>query len=205
MSPKLPSRWVLASGNRGKLRELRQLLAPENLTLLSQDELGVVQPPEVGRTFVENALAKARAAAQQSGLPALADDSGLTVDVLDGAPGIHSARFAGERASDPDNVARLLELLAAVPAGRRTASFYCVLVGLLHPEDPAPLIAQGIWHGRIANGPRGEGGFGYDPVFIGAGLDMTAAQLAPGEKNRISHRGRALKALLDALQDARRW
>ncbi len=165
----------------------------------------MVQPPEVGRTFVENALAKARAAAQQSGLPALADDSGLTVDALDGAPGIHSARFAGERASDQDNVARLLEVLAAVPAGRRTASFYCVLVGLLHAEDPAPLIAQGIWHGRIANGPRGEGGFGYDPVFVGAGLDMTAAQLAPGEKNRISHRGRALKALLDALQDARRW
>jgi XTP/dITP diphosphohydrolase len=195
MSPDLPRRWVLASGNRGKLRELRQLLAPMDLTLLSQAELGV--------TFVENALAKARAAAQQSRLPALADDSGLTVDALDGAPGIRSARFAGEQASDQDNVARLLELLSAVPADHRTASFHCVLVGLLHAEDPAPLIAQGIWHGRISNGPRGEGGFGYDPVFIGAGLDVTAAQLAPGEKNRISHRGRALKALLEALQDTR--
>ena len=199
MSCAAPSRWVLASSNRGKLREIRQLLAPLDFTLISQDEVGVLQPPEDGQTFIENALGKARAAAAQSGLAAIADDSGLAVAALRGRPGIHSARFAGAQASDAENVARLLEELGDTPSGQRDACFHCVLVALTHAKDPAPTVVQGQWHGRIATAPRGAGGFGYDPVFIGAGLKITAAELTPEAKNQVSHRGKALAALVQAF------
>ena len=197
-------RWVLASGNPGKLKELRELLAPLGLELVSQTELAVVQPPEVGRTFVENALTKAREAARQSGLPAIADDSGLAVDALGGEPGIHSARFAGVAASDADNVTELLERMRGVPAAERGASFHCVLVALTHADDPAPVIAQGIWRGHISTVPRGAAGFGYDPVFVAQGASQTAAELSAADKNRVSHRGQALKKLVADLRDCRR-
>ena len=204
MSGAPQGRWVLASGNPGKLFELRALLATLGLDLVSQTELGIVQPPETGRTFVENALTKAREAARQSGLAAIADESGLAVDALGGKPGIHSARFAGDAASDADNVALLLERMMAVPAAERTASFHCVLVALIHADDPAPVIAQGVWRGRISSAPRGAGGFGYDPVFIGEGMSHTAAELSPADKNRVSHRGQALNNLVAALTDSQR-
>ncbi|GAB6067412.1 XTP/dITP diphosphatase [Methylothermus subterraneus] len=189
-------RVVLASGNRGKLRELRALLAPHRVRILPQTALAVPEVEETCPTFVENALLKARNAARFTGLPALADDSGLEVEALGGAPGVHSARYAGPDADDAANLAKLLEALADCGEEERRARFRCVLVFLRHAADPSPIIAEGTWEGVIAKEPRGEGGFGYDPVFYLPELGRTAAELAPQEKNALSHRGQALRQLL---------
>ena len=202
MNPQLPRSWVLASSNPGKLREMRALLEPVGLSLVSQSELGVIQPAETAATFIENALAKARHACAQSGLPAIADDSGLAVSALGGRPGIHSARYAGERASDADNIGKLLTALSDVPDTQRQACFHCVVVAMLGHDDPAPVLVHGTWPGLIAQQPGGQGGFGYDPVFIGEGTDVTAAQLSTATKNALSHRGKALAALAQALRQA---
>jgi len=192
---------VLASGNAGKLRELAAILAPLGHELVAQSSLGIETPPETGSTFAENALLKARYAAENSGLPALADDSGIEVDALNGRPGVYSARYAGEGASDRDNFEKMLAELGGVPSERRTARYQCVIVLARRADDPAPLIAQGTWEGRILDAPRGTGGFGYDPIFQPAGLTVTAAELTPSEKNAQSHRGQALRALSAQLRD----
>jgi XTP/dITP diphosphohydrolase len=191
---------VLASGNRGKLIELDELLAPLGLTVRPQSDFDVPEVEETGLTFVENALLKAREAARISGLPALADDSGLSVDALQGAPGIYSARYAGETKDDEANNRKLLEALAEVPEGQRTASYWCVLVLLRHAEDPVPEIVQMSWEGEILAYPRGTGGFGYDPLFWVPESGLSAAELSAEEKNRLSHRGRALRQLVDRLR-----
>jgi len=193
-------RAVVASANPGKLRELTALLAPAGIALVSQSALGIQAVPETGTTFLENALLKARHAARAAQLAALADDSGIEVDALGGRPGVHSARFAGEGASDAANLARLLAELAGVPEARRTARYRCVVVWVRTADDPAPLTGEGTWEGRIALEPRGRGGFGYDPVFIPAGEQRTAAELCVEEKNRVSHRAQALRALVAALK-----
>ena len=193
---------VLASGNQGKLKELGAMLGELEFSLVAQSELGIASPPETGLTFVENALIKARYAAQESGLPALADDSGIAVEALNGAPGIYSARYAGDDASDADNVQKLLSAMQSVPDGQRAAAFHCVLVYLAHANDPTPLIAHGIWRGQLLHSVRGEGGFGYDPVFWVPDHTCSAAELPRAEKNRISHRGRALVSLLEQLRTA---
>ncbi|ASF44660.1 RdgB/HAM1 family non-canonical purine NTP pyrophosphatase [Methylovulum psychrotolerans] len=185
---------VLASGNAGKIREIQAILAGQ--VIVPQAAFNVAECPETGCTFVENALLKARNAALQSGLPAIADDSGLIVDALHGAPGVRSARYAGEVASDQDNVQKLLSALADVPDGQRTARFVCVLALLQHAEDPCPLIAQGVWEGHILRQPVGERGFGYDPVFWVAEQQCSSAQLPAELKNALSHRGQALRQLL---------
>ncbi|WP_376695674.1 RdgB/HAM1 family non-canonical purine NTP pyrophosphatase [Wenzhouxiangella sp. EGI_FJ10305] len=191
---------VLASGNKGKLRELAHMLEPLHIEVLSQAEFNVDAVEETGSTFVENALLKAREAARVSGLPALGDDSGLVVDALDGRPGIHSARFAGANADDADNNEKLLRELADLPMERRTAHFHCCLVLLRHESDPVPIIAEGSWHGHILEAPRGEGGFGYDPLFHDREIGATAAELPMEEKARTSHRGAALANLMDRLR-----
>lgn len=188
-------RLVLASGNAGKVVELEQLLAGSGVQLVPQTALGVSDADETGLTFVENALIKARHAARATGMPALADDSGICVDFLGGAPGLYAARYAGKHGDSAANNAKLLHELAGVPMEKRTAYFIAVLVVLRHAEDPAPLIAEGRWHGRILEAPRGEGGFGYDPLFLPAGHDLAAAELEPALKNRLSHRGQALEVL----------
>ncbi|RMF18465.1 MAG: RdgB/HAM1 family non-canonical purine NTP pyrophosphatase [Gammaproteobacteria bacterium] len=193
-------RCVLASNNAGKIREFNQLLNPYHLEVVAQRDLGIESAEETGLTFVENAILKARHASQHSGLPALADDSGIEVDALNGQPGIYSARFAGPDASDEENNQKLLTSLAGVPEARRTARYHCVLVWLRHAEDPVPLICHGSWEGRILEAPQGTGGFGYDPLFWLPDLGCTAAELSPEQKNRLSHRGQALHSLLSALQ-----
>ena len=193
---------VIASGNAGKLAEFDQMLSPLNFSVKPQSDYDVVPPPETGRTFVENALIKARAAAEAAGGPALGDDSGLVVEALDGRPGIRSARFAGEDASDAANIDKLLDELNGLPEERRGAYFYCCLVLLQHADDPAPLIATGRWHGYILEARRGTGGFGYDPVFHDPRMGATAAELPAGEKNRVSHRGRALDRLIQLIETA---
>ena len=200
----LPERLVLATGNAGKLRELREILEPWNVDVRPQSEFTHAHAAETGLSFVENALLKARHAAGASGLPAIGDDSGLEVDALRGAPGIHSARYAGPMASDADNNLKLLDELAAVPAAARGARYRCAMVYLRWPLDAAPLIAQAAWEGRILRAPVGVHGFGYDPLFEVAGTGRSAAQLDPAEKNRISHRGQALRALLLALRATER-
>lgn len=192
-------RVVLASGNAGKLRELSALLAGQGFELLAQTGLGVTAAEETGLSFCENAILKARHAARATGLPAIADDSGLAVDALDGRPGIYSARFAGPGASDADNVEKLLTGLGDVEDAARTARFICVIVAMRHEADPVPVICQGQWAGSIARAPAGAGGFGYDPVFVVPGLACTAAELSPEHKNRISHRGQALRQLAGQL------
>jgi XTP/dITP diphosphohydrolase len=187
--------WVLASSNAGKLAELRALFAGSGMALRSLEELGVGPPKETGVTFIENALLKARHAARRTGLPAIADDSGLVVDALGGQPGVRSARFAGEHATDEDNLGLLLERLAGTPDAERQARFVCVIVALRGPEDPAPAFAQGAWLGSITRASRGRNGFGYDPVFLDPARGLTAAELAPHVKNEISHRALALRAL----------
>jgi XTP/dITP diphosphohydrolase len=187
---------VLATNNPGKAREFNDILAGENVEVLPQSAFNVPEVDETGLSFVENALLKARHAAQHSGLPALADDSGLVVDALGGAPGIYSARYAGSQASDQDNVEKLLTTLGTVPDAQRTAHFYCALVYLRHEADPIPLICTGSWEGLITQTPQGAGGFGYDPVFFVASEGKTAAQLSPELKNRLSHRGQALAEFL---------
>ena len=194
-------RIVLATSNRGKLAELRPLLADAGFDLVTQGELGVDDAVEDGRTFVENALIKARHAAAATGLPALADDSGLVVPALGGAPGLLSARYAGAHGDAGANIAKLLAALHGLPADARAAYFHCALVLLRHADDPQPLIAEGSWHGRVLDAPRGTRGFGYDPVFLDPAHDASAAELEPALKNRISHRGRAIDALRARLSD----
>ena len=188
---------VLASGNPGKLREFQQLCAPLGLTLLSQAALGIAEAEEPHCTFIENALAKARHASRVSGLPSFADDSGICVNALGGAPGVHSARFAdaaGDReAQDARNNAKLMASLAG--KGDLGAHYVCVIALVRHADDPEPLIAEGRWHGKIIDAPRGDGGFGYDPYFFLPALNKTAAELPAAEKNKISHRGKALAEL----------
>lgn len=190
---------VLASGNRGKLAEFRALLGDSGIEFASQGEFGIGEVDETASTFVENALLKARHAARLTGLPALGDDSGLCVDALGGAPGLRSARYAGNGANAGANNAKLLAALEGLPVAQRSARFYCVLVVLRHADDPQPLIAEGEWHGRILAAPRGAGGFGYDPVFFDPGHGLSAAELEPAVKNRVSHRGRAIAALRERL------
>lgn len=193
---------VLATGNAGKLRELASLLTGSGIELTAQAALSIAAQEETGLTFVENALLKARHACRQSGLPAIADDSGLEVDALEGAPGIYSARYSGKNVSDVANVQKLLWELSGVPVEKRTARFRCVLVFLRRATDPAPLICQGVWEGRILDAPRGNNGFGYDPVFLVPEKNRSAAELSAEEKNRLSHRGQALRALATALMAA---
>jgi XTP/dITP diphosphohydrolase len=191
---------VLASGNAGKVREFAALLAARDIEVIPQTDFGIVTPAESGATFLDNALLKARHAASASGLPALADDSGIEVDALEGRPGVWSARYAGEQASDAANMALLLRELAGVPDERRTARYRCVLVLVRDAADPAPLIASGVWEGRVLRAPRGAEGFGYDPLFQPEGLAISAAQLPAAQKNHLSHRAQALRALLAALK-----
>ncbi|MDX1572440.1 MAG: RdgB/HAM1 family non-canonical purine NTP pyrophosphatase [Methylophaga sp.] len=194
---------VLASGNSGKLREFSQLLAPLGFTLKPQSEFGVSDAEETGLSFVENAIIKARHAAEITGLPALADDSGLEIDALHGAPGIYSSRFAGGNATDADNITKVLEALRDVPETERSARFQCFLVFMRHAKDPTPLICQGSWQGQILNEPVGDGGFGYDPIFWVAETDCSAAELTSEQKHAISHRGKAMRQFLEAFQYVR--
>ena len=192
---------VLASSNRGKLDELRHLLAGSGIELVAQPELGVEDAEETGLTFIENALIKARHASRVTGLPALADDSGLCVDALGGAPGLYSARYAGEPADPQRNIDKLLAELDGVEDDHRGAHFQCVLVVLRHAEDPQPLLVEGQWRGRITRERRGEGGHGYDPVFLDPEHGQTAAEMPMALKNRISHRGKALEQLRARLPE----
>ena len=204
MSPRglaLPARLVLATGNAGKLREMRAILAPWNVEVLPQSDFTAASVEETGLSFVENAILKARFAAEASGLPAIADDSGLEVDALHGAPGIYSARYAGPGADDAANNARLLRELDAVPDGARTARYRCAMVFMRWPLDPAPVVREASWEGRIARLPRGSGGFGYDPLFLVGDGAVMAAELEAAHKNSISHRGKALRALVAALTE----
>ena len=190
---------VLASNNAGKVREINELLAEQEIQVVPQREFGVQEVEETGLTFVENAILKARNAARQSGLPAIADDSGIEVDALHGAPGIYSARYAGSGCNDQDNNRKLLEELLGLPEVRRSARFQCLMVYMRHASDPTPIICQGTWEGRILPQPEGENGFGYDPLFFVPSENCSAAQLGPQQKNRLSHRGQALRKLLAAL------
>jgi len=192
-------RVVLASGNAGKLREFSELLGPSGFELVRQSEFGVTPPPETGTTFLENALIKARNAAQLSGLPAIADDSGIEVDALGGAPGVFSARFAGEDASDEANLAKLLAALEGLPPEKRTARYRCVIVFVESALDARPLVGDGAWEGRIIPARRGTGGFGYDPSFVPVGETRTVAEMPAAEKNLQSHRGQAMRAFLAQL------
>lgn len=195
----MTQRVVLASGNKGKVREFGQLLADRGIVIVPQSDFGVPDAEETGLTFVENAILKARNAAAHTGLPALADDSGIEVDHLYGAPGIYSARYAGGNGDGAANNAKLLHALEGIDDTRRTARFQCVLVYLRHTDDPTPLICQGTWEGRILTAARGEGGFGYDPVFFVPDEGCSAAELPAERKNAISHRGQALRCLLNAM------
>ncbi|MDH3831687.1 MAG: XTP/dITP diphosphatase [Gammaproteobacteria bacterium] len=190
---------VLASSNPGKVREINEVLAGLDVTVRPQAEFNVVDAEETGLTFVENAILKARNAAQHTGLPAIADDSGLEVDALAGAPGIYSARYAGEGASDQQNLEKLLDALAEVPEEKRSARFQCLMVYMRHADDPTPLICQGSWEGRILTAARGSNGFGYDPVFYVPTHNCASAELAATTKNSLSHRGQALRQLVAAL------
>ncbi|MGB6451889.1 MAG: RdgB/HAM1 family non-canonical purine NTP pyrophosphatase [Steroidobacteraceae bacterium] len=193
-------RVVLASGNAGKLRELAALLGPLGWELVPQQQLGVESVPETGSTFAENALIKARHAASAARLPALADDSGIEVDALGGRPGVWSARYAGEHATDRENLEKLLEELRGVPPERRTARYRCVISYVGSADDSRPILGEGCWEGLIAAAPRGEGGFGYDPIFLPRHGDRTAAELEPLEKSAVSHRAQALSSLRAQLR-----
>jgi len=190
---------VLASANAGKLRELNALLEAHGMDIVPQSEFEIPGIEETGESFVENAIIKARHAARLSGLAAIADDSGLMVDALNGAPGIYSARYAGVGASDSENRQHLLENMRDVPEPRREAHFVCLAVFMNHPRDASPVVCEGVWPGRITRAPRGKGGFGYDPVFYLEDCGCTSAELAPAHKNSISHRARAMQALLARL------
>ena len=191
---------VLASGNKGKLKEFGQVLAPLGFEVVPQSEFNVPEVDETGLTFVENALLKAREASRVSGLPAMADDSGIEVDALNGAPGIYSARFSGPGATDQKNNDKLLQELSGLSEQERTARYWCVLVYLRHADDPTPIIAQGSWEGRILEAPQGDGGFGYDPLFWVENEGCAAAQLTPEQKNKLSHRGKATLDLVAQLK-----
>ncbi|MGB9429703.1 MAG: XTP/dITP diphosphatase [Gammaproteobacteria bacterium] len=190
---------VLATGNIGKLRELQAMLAGSDIEVVSQTTLGVREAAETGLSFVENALLKARNAARQTGLAAIADDSGLEVDALQGAPGIYSARYAGTHASDADNLTKLLQALRSVPAEQRTARFRCVMVFVRRADDSAPIVCEATWEGHILESPRGNNGFGYDPVFLVPEKNCSSAELPPEEKNRLSHRAQAVRKLVTQL------
>ncbi len=192
---------VLATSNKKKVEELNALLADLDYAVVPQSEFNVESVPETGTTFVENAIIKARHAARVTGLPAIADDSGIEVDALLGRPGVYSARYAGEDASDEDNLEKLLEDMNGVPAVLRSARYWCVLVYMRHADDPTPIICQASWEGSLATEPVGENGFGYDPIFNVPDLDCTAAELDPATKNSLSHRGKALAQLVKALQE----
>lgn len=195
------TRVILATSNPGKVREIEALLAGCGYEIVPQSNFGIGEAEETAPTFVENALLKARHASRLAGaLPAIADDSGIEVDALNGAPGIRSARYAGERATDHANIARLLNALTGIDPPLRTARFRCVIVLIRHPEDPSPVIAEGTWEGAIALDPRGRNGFGYDPLFLPAGRACTAAELTKAQKNRISHRARALRRLATRIR-----
>lgn len=196
-----PQNVVLATGNAGKVSELAELLRNYGLTITAQTELGVGSVEETGLTFIENALIKARHAARVTGLPAIADDSGLAVDALQGAPGIYSARYAGETASDTDNLNKLLTAMQDVPDAQRQAAFHCVLVYLAHADDPTPIVCYGRWPGMIAREPSGQGGFGYDPIFYVPEQQKSAAEMSKAEKSALSHRGQALQQLMEALRN----
>ncbi|MBQ4855403.1 RdgB/HAM1 family non-canonical purine NTP pyrophosphatase [Rhodanobacter sp. B2A1Ga4] len=199
----MTQRLVLASSNPGKLKEFNALLADSGFEVVTQASLGIADAEETGLSFVENALLKARHAARASGLPALADDSGLCVDHLHGAPGLYSARYAGRHGDNAANNTKLLRELDGLPTEQRGAFFICVLALLQHADDPAPLIAEGRWHGRVLDAPRGAQGFGYDPLFLPHGQTLGAAELEPTLKNRLSHRGQALVKLHDRLRELR--
>jgi XTP/dITP diphosphohydrolase len=190
---------VLASNNPGKVREFNQLFSGRNIEVVPQSEFNVIEAEETGLTFVENAILKARNAAQHTGLPAIADDSGLEVDALNGAPGIYSARYAGKGASDQENLEKLLADLGDTPETQRSARFQCLIVYMRHADDPTPLICQGTWEGRILFKPQGENGFGYDPVFYVSTQNCSSAELPADVKTRLSHRAQALRILMDAL------
>ncbi len=192
------SKVVIASNNAGKLREIQRILEPLGIEPMPQGEFGVPECPEPHVTFVENCIAKARHASAHTGLPALADDSGICVDALNGAPGVYSARYAGDPKSDQRNNEKLVQALAG--QANRKAHYYCVMVYVRYPDDPQPIIAEGSWHGEIIDSPRGEGGFGYDPYFLLPEYGKTGAELDPDEKNRISHRGQALRTLAERLR-----
>ena len=196
----MPHSIVLASGNTGKIREIQAMLGDSDFKVLSQSEFQVTEVEETGATFIENAILKARHAARISGLPSIADDSGLAVDALNGAPGIYSARYAGLPSDDANNNAKLLKALAEVPQDHRSAQFHCAMVFMRHADDPCPLLAHGIWSGRILFAEQGDNGFGYDPLFYVPEQDCASAELAPELKNRISHRGQALRQLLPQIQ-----
>jgi XTP/dITP diphosphohydrolase len=193
---------VLATGNPGKLREMRAILAGHAVAVVAQSDLGIFPPAEDGDSFLANALIKARHAAALARLPAIADDSGIEVDALGGRPGIHSARFAGPLAGNEANNDRLLAELSGVPEERRGARYRCAMVFVRGADDAAPIVAEAAWEGRIGFERRGRGGFGYDPLFVVAGLSLTAAELDPAEKNRVSHRGQALAALAARMREA---
>jgi XTP/dITP diphosphohydrolase len=192
-------RVVLASGNPGKLREFADLLSASSLTLVRQSEFGIAPPAETGVTFLENALIKARNAARLASLAAIADDSGIEVDALGGAPGVYSARYAGENASDEQNLDKLLDALRGLPSAQRTARYRCVVVFVATVDDPRPLVGEGTWEGRIIDARRGSGGFGYDPSFVPSGETRTVAEMLPAEKHAQSHRGQAMRAFLAQL------
>jgi XTP/dITP diphosphohydrolase len=197
----LGEKIVLASNNIGKVREINQLLAREQITVVPQKDFNIPDAVEDGLSFIENAIKKARHAASLSGLPAIADDSGIEVDALNGAPGIYSARFAGSNASDKENLHKLLESLSGTLKEQRTARFQCLMVYMRHSEDPTPIICQGTWEGQILFEPVGENGFGYDPIFYVPTHDCSSAQLESEIKNSLSHRGQALRKLLSALSN----
>lgn len=183
---------VLASGNAGKVREIKALLSDLPIELISQKELNISDVAETGTTFIENALIKARHAAQVSGLPAIADDSGLSIDALDGAPGIFSSRYAGKNTTDLDRINKILKELENVPDNQRTAQFHCAIAMVKSADDPSPMVCEGIWSGTILHNSQGKKGFGYDPIFFVAEKNCSAAELDPTLKNQISHRGRAM-------------
>ena len=192
---------VLATGNKGKVKELAGMLSDLGIEVLPQSEFAVTEVAETGSTFVENAIIKARHAAKHTGLAAVADDSGLAVDALGGAPGVYSARYSGEQATDQSNIIKLLDTMADIPKDKRQAKFLCVLVFMRHADDPTPIICQGEWFGEITSEQQGDNGFGYDPVFWVEQQNCSSAQLSPEQKNALSHRGKALKLLLTQLQN----
>ncbi|MGL6170420.1 XTP/dITP diphosphatase [Vibrio misgurnus] len=192
---------VLATGNQGKVREMADLLADFGFDVIAQSEFNLTEAAETGTTFIENAIIKARHAAKMTGLPAIADDSGLEVDYLHGAPGIYSARYAGENASDSDNLNKLLAAMQGVPESERSARFHCVLVLMRHADDPTPIVCHGKWEGKILTTPHGSNGFGYDPIFWVAEHNCASAELEPARKKQLSHRAQALQKLFAALQE----
>jgi XTP/dITP diphosphohydrolase len=192
---------VLATGNKGKVKELAAMLLDLGIEVLPQSGFDVTEVPETGSTFVENAIIKARHAAKHTGLPAIADDSGLAVDALGGQPGVYSARYSGDQATDQSNITKLLGAMADVPNDKRQAKFLCVLVYMRHADDPSPIICQGEWCGEIMTEQQGDNGFGYDPIFWVNQQNSSSAQLSPQQKNALSHRGKALKLLLAQLQN----